>query len=1117
MDDLQTFNRFEQAIKEKEEQMKNENLNRKKYVLIIILMFNILLISNTGNIRFKHFLSNEIPPRVFNSIVQDNKGFMWFGSQSGLFRFDGYNLVSYKPKPGDKKSISDNYIRCVFKDHHGVLWIGTKDGGLNRFQWKDERFIRYIHNSNDPGSISNNDVQAISEDQDGNIWIGTFGGGVNRLDDKEKGFFTHFLQGNGLSDDRVNAIYADSQSGIVWIGTDKGLNAFIKDRFQYYLPGSKVDAIFRDKTGIIWIGTEDNGLFRQEQGIDMFIPFQIIISNNKRTDIKKIVCFFSDQKEKLWVGTKDGLYHIDIRNKTAFLYQNDPGNFYSLTNNDIRTIFKDKSGLLWFGTYGGGVNLYDKDFQRFDFYGKDTGMPENLSNRLIWALYEDKNMNIWIGAYNSGLWKLERNSGIYTAYPELKNNDIRCIHEDSNGMLWLGTYGNGLIKFNPSTGKKIKLATEKDSLTNLQVVTISKNQEDFFWIGTLDSGMYKFDPISGKVIEFYNKENSQLCDNRIKAVMEENKNNIWIGTYGGGLDLFNPETGKVIHYIHDDNIRKSLSHNRILTIYKDTKGRLWFGTDGGGINRLNDRNKKTFDIYSEKKGLANGTVYGILEDKNCNLWLSTEKGVSIFNPNTGTFKNYDMDDGLQSNEFNTGAFFKNEATGEMFFGGVKGFNSFFPDNIIDSTYRPPVLITGFFINGEQVDANKFPLEKSIVDSKTLTLTYKQNFMFEFASLSYSNAMKNEYKYQLTGYDPDWIKTDAKNRRATYTNMTGGKYTFKVLGSNKDGIWNDLPIEIEIKIIPPFWKTLWFYPIYVLTAGGVAFLVWYSWSKRFLKKKVEAQTKELEAANKQLIQSEKMVSLGTLISGVVHELNNPSSYILLNSEFFSKAWGDIASILEMVEKQGTSFTIGGIPFNDSKEDIKKLVDGFKTGSQHIKNILDELRNYSKKEDAYKKEWVEINSIIQSSINLTNHLVKKTTRNFSVDLSSSIPVFQGNAQRLSQVFVNLIQNACQALKDEQQEVRISTSYDVKQKEIIVGVKDEGVGIEPENLKYITDLFYTTKREKGGTGLGLSIAQKIISEEHGGRMSFDSEPGKGTAVWVYIPIESISKEKRINKEET
>jgi len=889
--------------------------NDRKFKKCLSWLLTVLLISlptyiytQKDNMRFIRISKEQGLPQVtINCILQDRKGFMWFGTQEGLVRYDGYDFVCYKHDPADPKTITDSYIWCILEDKSGILWIGTNDGGLNSFDPISEQFNSY-QCKNDSKSLSHNYVRCIFEDHKGFLWIGTFGGGLNKFDIKNNSFTRFQKQPNGLSSN-ITCIYED-QFGILWIGTnDSGLfqydpkaDSFLSFKYNSKYPNSlgndNVSCILEDQAGLLWVGTQGGGLFKWDRNKKLFENYST--SNNKLSN-NYILCLYEDRYGKIWIGTDGGGINIlDRKDKTFISCKNTPCSNYSLSNNVVMSIFEDRSGLMWIGTYSNGLNKYNPMSNKFLLYQNNTSKGDNLISNDIRAIYEDKTGSLWIGTYGGGINKFNPNNNEYinysTATSNLSHDDVRCIIEDNDGKLWIGTRGGGLNKMIDPKKKIFKpFMRNKDNnncLSNNYIRTILKDKMGYLWVGTEGGGINRFDTKKEK-FECYTVKKNNLSNDIIFSIYEDNFGILWVGTRVGGLNKLEPGKKKFESFSKTEG----LSHNFVLSICEDKSGTLWIGTYGGGLNKMIDRKKGNFKSYSEIDGLPNNVVYGILEDEVGNLWLSTNKGISKFDPRIEIFKNFDVDDGLQNDEFNAGAYFKSKETGEMFFGGINGLNIFLPNRIADDFNFPTVVFTNFLIAYESMRPkwkNKnSPLIQSITYTREITLDYNQNFFsFEFAALHYASPRKNRYQYKMEGWDKEWFKTEAKNRRATYTNLPPGDYVFKVNGSNKDGIWTEKETSIKISILPHPGKTWWAYTLYLLAFGVIVFLIMAASSRQILKRRVEKRTIEL---NKQKHFLEK---INLIVSAINSEMEFASLLYTILREAKSVKGIEKASALVM---------------------------------------------------------------------------------------------------------------------------------------------------------------------------------------------------------------------------
>lgn len=788
-------------------------------------------------------LAQGLSQIVVNHILQDSRGYMWFCTVDGLNKYDGYSFHLYRNNPLDANSLSHNFILTIYEDRTGVLWIGTFQGGLNRYDPVKEQFTRYLHNPSNSLTIANNIVNAICEDQWGNLWIGTESG-LDRFDRVTQSFLHYKHEDdnfNTLSDDKVRSILEDEQ-GYLWIATNGGgLDRLDpkSNQWQHYrhdpanpnsLSHNSVRTLCRSSDGALWIGTEGGGLDRLEfKNIQssIFKHYQYDPARSNRLSHNYINSLLEDRYGYLWIGTNGGGLDVFDYKDNIFVnfcnLKNDPN---SISSNDVYSIYEDRSGVIWIGTFRGGISKLNRAKMQFAHYYSSPTDTNSLSSNFVWGIYEDENSTLWIGTYGGGLDAFDKKQNQWKHYRHdpknshsLNQDKVRLSFRDHYGQFWIATDGGGFAKFDRKSGSFQRYQHDPqnpNSLSHDGIRAIYEDSDGYFWIGTFGGGLNKFDPRTGKFIHYISEPLNpySISNNYVRAILQDNSGNFWIGTEGGGLNKFVPASGKFYHFRADPVDRKMLSNDYIFSIYKDKSGNLWIGTWGGGLNKL-DPERLKFSRYTEENGLADNVIYGILEDDQGSLWMSSNKGLSAFDPKTETFTNYTVDDGLQSMEFNAGSFFKSKS-GEMFFGGVNGFNAFYPDSIVQNTYIPPVVITSFLKFNQPV-----PLEKSIADIKEIKLSYKDYFFsFEFAALDYRAPMKNSYAYMMGGLDKEWIRTDASKRFASYTTLAPGKYIFKVKASNNDGIWNDQGASIRIVIKPPFWKTWWFFSICVLVGGCI---------------------------------------------------------------------------------------------------------------------------------------------------------------------------------------------------------------------------------------------------------------------------------------------------------
>jgi len=1015
---------------------------------------------------------------------------MWFGTEDGLNKYDGYRFVILKQIPGEANSLSHNNILSLYEDRAGILWIGTFYGGLNKYDRKNGSFSHYKREPGNPNSLSNNKVNCILEDRSGVLWVGTEGG-LNKFD-CEKEFFTVYKNNpenpHSLSHNSVLVIYEDG-SGTIWLGTNGGgLNQFdpATNNFIAYenragdpdsLSNNVVRCIHEDLSGVLWIGT-DGGLNRFDRRREIFTTYQHFDNIPDSLSNNEVYAIYQDRSGHFWVGTNGGLNLFDQRTETFFRYRSDYNDLDSISNDGIRSIFEDQCGVIWIGTYGGGVNKFDGDKKKFYHYYSNPGNPNSLSDNIVWSIYEDKDGYLWIGTHNGGLNKLDRKNNRYTHYladpskaNSLSSNSVRLVYEDHLGILWLGTNGGGLNAFDreKETFKWYKNEPDNpNSLSHNELRSIYEDSSGTLWIGTNGGGLNRFNRRTGTFKRYrYNPNRPHsLSNDFVRAIYEDSRGNFWIGTQGGGLNRLDRKNETFTHYKHSPDDPFSLTNDYVFAIYEDSSKELWIGTWGGGLNRF-DRKEKKFYHFRMAEGLPNDAVYGILEDGQGNLWLSTNMGLSRFNPRTIEFKNYTESDGLQSNEFNGGACFKS-SSGEMFFGGINGFNAFYPNQITDRNYIPPIVITAFRKLNQE-----FMLPQPISEITKLQLSYKDYFFsFEFAALDYTAPQKNLYAYKMEGLDKHWIYTDADKRFASYTTLQPGDYTFKVKGTNSDGKWNEEGTSIDILIKPPIWGTWWFKTLGIILS---LLFLFYLHRRRTTRIKQEMEKKRLE---------EELRLKADFTAMLVHDLRSPLTAVMGYSELLK----DKADLIN----------------------ISKVAAIISRSSEKMLNLINDMLDVSKFEAGkmtLNRKRLTIDSIITDIIDLMSPLFNKRNIKLEYRIHPNLKEQKlfFDPEKISQVLNNFLSNASKfAPENNTVIIEVSkTSGDFLE----VAVIDNGPGVEQERQKYLFDKYaqlnFTINNK--GTGLGLAVSKMII-DAHDGTIGY-KPTNQGSIFFFRLPLSSTT----------
>jgi PAS domain S-box-containing protein len=930
---------------------------RGYFISVLLCTLAAVLFPQDENIKFETVsLGQGLSQAAVNCIVQDSRGFLWFGTQDGLNRYDGYEFRIYKYRQDDPASLTNSNIRCLLQDRdEDVLWIGTYGGGLNRLDLDKETFSAYRLDPEAPSTLGHNSVFALYQDRGGVLWLGTWGGGLSRFD-KQTSTFTHYrsekANASALSQDIVRAIYED-KSGAMWIGTyGGGLNRFDRKtgRFTHYRrePGNpaslnddRVMDIYETSAGELWIGTDGGGINVMDREKGTFQHFVHHPGDPDSLSYDRIRDIYEDSRGRLWVGTYGGgICRFEPRTRKFSTFRYTPLNPHSLTDDQVLSIYEDNGRNLWVGTYGGGVSKLDRWKWKFKHYSHIPGKAHSLSSRKIRAILEDKNGILWIGTNGGGLNRLDRQHGRYTHYrhdPENPNSPASdrvyaLYHDQKEEVLWIGTFEGGLDRFDIKKETFTHYRNQPgnpNSLGSNRVRSICPDRNGDLWLGLWRGGLDRFDRVKGTFTHYrFNAgDPNSLSSDNIYCVYKDRAGVPWIGTGWNGLNRYNRQTDNFTRFRRDPGNANSLSDNDVLVVYEDRSGRLWIGTYGRGLNEY-DRQRNRWTCYTVQHGLPNEVVYGILEDEQGNLWLSTNKGVSKFNPGTGNFTNYDSKDGLQSDEFTSGAYYKSRS-GEMFFGGINGVSGFFPAEIKKNPYIPPVLITGFRKFNRPVE---FPL--SIARMKEIELSFRENFIsFEFVTLNYSVPGRNRYAYKLEGFDKEWVYC-GNARSASYTNLNGGTYTFKVKGSNNDGKWNEEGVSIGLVVHPPIWETWWFRILVIVSIGVMIVLL-----IRYRTYRIRQRNRLLEKMNARLnteIKERKQVEKALQAS------EEKFRHIFENSiDIHYRA--DMEGKLVMVNPAGVTL----MGYDDEKEMLgKDLAMSFYVDPKQREHFLNTLRKHGR---------------------------------------------------------------------------------------------------------------------------------------------------------------------------
>lgn len=816
--------------------------------------------------RFRQYTTEDgLPQNSVFAITQDKQGFLWFGTQDGLARYDGYSFVSYKPDPADSSSLPGNSVKCMLCDKAGNLWVGTRTG-LCRYNAGKNNFDRFPALQDSTRGPASDVILALAEDKDGNIWIATVDKGVSVYHPAQNRF-THFRHKEGdaasLCGDDVRGIATDARGHVWLVSWAHGVSEYdpATGKFssishaggQMNYPNSR-GAICADLQGRIWIGTWGRG-FNVWDPVKRSMQF-FSVGDNPDDPRGMIWSIVRDRKGRLWAATAEtGLVRIDPATMQKKNFMNDPDDPQSLGDNNVWTVAEDRSGLIWVGTWQAGLSVLDEKLDRFMLLQNDPQNPNALPSPTVWSFCSDGAKGIWIGT-GGGPVHYEPATGIFTQPPVSGNTDqapsgrsiIQSLCRDVNGNIWMGSVGGGLYRYDPVV-KKYNVyipGTGPQAIRNSIISALLCDRQGNVWVAG-GRELQRYDPAADNFIAYdYAPSDSVDYKDQVYVIAEQDADHLWLGLANGEVFLFDKKSGKLTK-------KWESPAGNISAFYPDRFGGLWIGTGSSGLFYLKDGKTTGF---SERNGLPNNVINGIVPGNGDELWISTNRGVCMLNPLTREIRNYLAADGLQGNEFNQGACFRS-GDGRIWFGGARGLNVFHPKDITPNTAPADAVITSFTVLNKN-----YPLPEYITQTKTITLSWRDYFFsFEFAGLEFSNPSRNHYRYMMEGFDQDWI--EAGDRRfVTYTNLDPGEYTFRVKASNNDGNWDGKVVEIRIEITPPFWRTNWFYALCIITVvlGGWLYIRRRERKlrkeKEMLETKVRERTHELELEKEKVTEAHK---------------------------------------------------------------------------------------------------------------------------------------------------------------------------------------------------------------------------------------------------------------------
>lgn len=1116
-------------------------------ILFLVTGSTMQVFAQDSHLTFTNYTINDgLSDGLVNCVTQDHQGFMWFGTGDGLDRFDGYEFKDFYHYPFDTSSLSDNSITALFTDSRGQMWVGTLNGGLNLFDRVHNRFIHLLANTKKSSTSANSYIKTITEDKKGDLWLSSSNDGIfefvfpkdkkGKLQLPEKIIHYNYHAGDkdGLDHNLINNIYIDHEDRL-WVSTgDRSLQVadLNKNTVHFTTPSFTVlqPKMAITKTGINYDmnqlknrgnqpGNNQLVSFHEDRHHNLFIGgvgVFFILKHNSDTLIRYPIVLLpglqnptiysirqeppsSKGSDTYWLATWNGIFIFNTKESSLQLVPNQPGNKENMLSGVILHIYNDNSECIWLCTNGYGLSKYDPHANLFSTYTFYSEKKDTQSNNLSVLSILDIKDYLLLGSYY-GLFSINKNNNVLSKVnsPEIIDNMTAA----DSGKVWMAGMG-GLILYNLNNKKQAGYYSPGISAGGIKDNRIIKIYNDYkggLWLLTTHS--FSYFSLTTKTFENYFYRKGAL--NTIYFpfhgdIYRDLKGNFWLGTEIGFLS-FNTQKKTFHYYVNNPQDTSSISFNVAECVAPDPKQPdkyLWIGTAGGGLNKFNLQTKK-FIHFTTKDGLPDNTINGMLSDNKGFLWISTNKGLSKFNPSNNIFHNYDIHDGLTTNEFNPGAYYKN-AAGKFFFGSAKGFTSFYPDSIKNSSYIPNIVFTDFRLFNQpiSVDGKNSPLKQSLSETHLITLPHDENMIsFKVAALDYSEPYKNQYAYRLMGGSNRWINLGT-DRQITLENLAPGNYTLQVTASNSDGIWNEKGVFMDIHILPPWWKSWWAYLVYIIIALA---LIWIIRREELNRLNLKNRLKLESFESSKLKEVDRLKS--RFFTNISHEFRTPLTLLLGPLNDFSK--------------------------DHNVKSLTQFVPEMQRNAKRLLQLINQLLDLSKLDASHYSVNTSREDII-SFVKQIVHSFSSLAHRKNIEIETSVDPrlreklsnegihFYFDGDIVEKILTNLLSNAFKFTPSEGS-IIVSLILSEKEKDFLeLKVEDTGTGIPPEKLPFIFDRFYqaddSNVRQFEGSGIGLALA-KELTKLHKGKIMASSLPGKGAVIICYLPFNKkiISENKKM-----
>ena len=1044
--------------------------------------------------RFEHITTRQgLPDNNVNVVIQDQAGFLWFGTTDGLARYDGYTVRAYQHEPKDPTSLSDGFVRAILQAADGTLWVGT-DAGLNALAPGSTRFVRYYHDPSNPRGLSHDRVAALLPDADGTLWVGTLGGGLNHFDPRT-GNATAFAFPARDGTDRDNRIYEmlRGPDGRIWLGTMTALAVFepttgrmrhIPYPWQEH-PGEEPPSVLGlcwARDGRLWVTLSNHGgLLRLDPRTERFEPVVAPEAAARAPQIRSAQPIIEDPAGHVWVGTeRQGLIEFTYADGVLHQYTLDPTDPNSLSANSLMALFRDRTGMLWVGTETGGVSRLWPSPRFANHRLPATSAADAFSSNLVRSVLVEADGIMWVGTDGGGLYRLNRVTGETTRYRHdptdprsLPDDVVLALRRDVDGALWVGTFLGGLARMDsPGRFTTFKHAAgDPTTIGSNFVRAIHSAPDGALWVATMSGGLARVDRKTGRATVFRTNpaDPNTLSDDQVLCLADAPGGTLWVGTYGGGLNRFDPVSGRVQRYRHSPSNPNSIGSDNVWHIQPDRDPSIVWLATAGGLSRLEVVSGRS-TRWTAADGLPSNSVLAAQFDSAGQLWLGTPRGLVRFDPRTGTSRVFDARDGLLESGYALGASSRGMG-GELLFGGEDGLTSFSPSTVVDNPLPPPVVLTTVRPDGERAN----PIEPVAGTTSSVTLRWPYHaFEFEFAALDYQATSRNRYAYRLEGLEPGWNEVGTR-RFGRYTNLPAGTYTLHVKGANGDGIWNERGVTLTVIVVPPWWETRLAYAAYaavfVVVLGG------------YVQLRLRSQRRELDrqrAVNERLRELDRIKD--ELLMTTAHEMRTPLHGMI-----------------------GLAQSVADLGSSTLPEAAKREVELIGSSGRRLARLVDEVLDFSRLRRhalVLSPRAVRLRPLVDDVLTILAPVVGSKSVALENDVPVTLPSLYADPDRLQQVLIKVVDNAIKFT--EEGVVRVSACAS-RSDTVTITVADSGAGIPADRVAQVFEPYTqadgTVVRAHGGLGLGLTIVRQLV-ELHGGTVAVESAEGRGSTFRLSFP---------------